>query len=310
MGKRSLSLLVFLYAFVAIAEEKKEEALPEFQNPARKHDVLRVLGVTEDEKNLDEAKEQNKENEGFKEMEDQLKKFQEQMEAFEGKYGFPLFTDDPKVDSKNKKPTPENPMPSEMNWPQILGSDAEKQFHDKNASGSRNKADKRPTECDDFAALNPEGITFVQPSKVGDLGAVLFGGQACSGVKRRSGVQNNWPNSAADGSARMTPNGVNGKHSSNFDQGAYGSEAGLEPIWLGDSGAVQIHSLRTLKDDASLAGVSSMGCLVVNQNCMKALNDFLAKRTDLKFRIVTSDGPQSNKDANDACTRAVNKPMI
>lgn len=193
----------------------------------------------------------------------------------------------------------------EVNFEGLLNAQP-KMFHDESVPGNPNHAGTMPESCKVYSEKNPEGITYVQPSNIHSQGAVLFGGvaapQACSGAKRRDGTFNNWPSEAVGGATPMTPDGTKGKNSANFDKGAYGppSDSALAPIWLGSSGAVQIHSLRSLEGSKTLAGVSSRGCLVVNQDCMKAINAFLAGRSDLKFSIVASS-PE-----NDACTTAVN----
>lgn len=226
-------------------------------------------------------------------------------DSFKEKYGVPLFREDLK--GKDKKESPqEEAEPGEVNYPQILNGPGANEFYDPKAAEEGNPnstSNDIPVECESHLAKNSSGITFVQPSEVGALGAVLFGGQSCSGVKRRDGQFNNWPNGAVNGLATMTPNGLKGKNSANFTDGAYGQGEDLKPVWLGDSGAVQIHSLDRLKDNASLAGTSSKGCLVVNQNCMRAINKFLNNSPDLKFTIIPSSA------ANDSCTRAVNLPQ-
>lgn len=176
-------------------------------------------------------------------------------------------------------------------------------FFDPTAVGNPNQVSTMPEVCQLFS--NQNGITYVQPSSVNELGAVIFNGQACSGVKRRDGEFNNWPSESVNGKAKMTPDGVNGKNSSNFDNGVYGpaSDSSLKPIWLGSSGSVQIHSLNRLEGNASLAGVSSLGCLVVNQDCMRAINSYVGNNPNLEFTIIPSS--QSNSE----CTHLVNSPQ-
>lgn len=165
----------------------------------------------------------------------------------------------------------------------------------KNDSGKQTSLGAMPETCHHLATQNQDGITFVRPNDVNQEGAVLFNGEACSGVKRtKSGAgfeHNSWPSSSVEGTANMFSDGERGE-SANFKKGSYGdsNNDALSPVWLGDSGAVQIHSLRGLEGDASVAGVSSKGCLVVNQNCMQAINAFAKENKDAKFKIVEDNG--------------------
>ncbi len=262
------------------------------------------IGVHTEAPNDDVTRQQQKGAEIQIDVANEMADLQAQLRIIKGKYGdTPVFKEraDPKNPDKKMTPTPQNPLPFEMNYKDIFKNDElTNEFFNKgeNEKGSTNTVQGIPAECKSFTDKNPGGITFVQPSNVNELGAVLFNGQSCSGVKRRDGKFNNWPNSAINGQAKMTPNGVSAKNSDNFTQGDYGP---FPPIWLGDGGAVQIHSLNRLEGNKSLAGVSSMGCLVVNQDCMQAINAFIAGQTNLNFTII----PDST--SNNPCTQAVNK---
>jgi hypothetical protein len=191
----------------------------------------------------------------------------------------------------------------EVNY-NAVGSANSNFFRNSAVKGNDNEVGPAPAPCTALNTKNSSGITYVQPSSPDMLGAVLFNGQACSGVKRRDGAFNNWPDGSLNGSTKMTPDEKHSSPSENFLHGVLGdnSDRLLKPIWLGEGGSVQIHSLSTLPGTASLAGISSLGCLIVNQVCMHAINTFMDTQQGKspKFSIIPS------KLENNACTDAVN----
>lgn len=142
----------------------------------------------------------------------------------------------------------------------------------------------------------PGVIKFIRPSSPDPgVGVVVFGNQACPGVKRIAeggGYRHsNYPDESLSSGTSVTKDGAGRGSSGNFKNGAYGNPAdpSLAPLWLGGVGQVQIHSLSPLVGNSSVAGIASKGCLVVNQDCIKALNAFVDGNANTQFKIEEND---------------------